>query len=575
MPSPAKAGYSKVVTHDEDEDEHEGNDEHSSLPYGGWNEASQLSKWTYSWVTPIVKRGSTQQLCVDDVPPTPAPLRMDGLVELMKQNCAEKGIFEPKDDKKTLLMTVFVPMFFGEYFKAWCFNVVQQSCELTTPILLRMFIQWHGSGEPLSTGVVYSFLLFTLAVISSWSMANGGVKNYVSGLKMRASMMALIYEKSTRTTGTGETVGQIVNYMSSDSQRFPESCMMTNHMVMTPIWLLLAMAQLVSLMGVSGLLGTVIMILGLVSNKRLWKSLRKLRTKQMMNTDSRIMLVNEALSGIRVLKQNCWEDATVAKITELRNVELGRLKAQERIVALIRFSFFSMPVLVAVVTFGTHALMGAPVDAGEVFSALALFTLIQNYLRMMPRAMASYNQLFISQKRIKTYLQQPERQVLDGERDTQPAVDGCGEVTLTDASYTHAAPESDSNSNGSAVLRDISLKAAHGELIAVVGPVGCGKSSLLLAILGELERTSGSQVVHGSIAYCAQQAWILAGTLRDNVCFGRPYDAKRFELAIECSGLRPDLAQLPAAEFTEIGERCVIRFRPELRSSAVFAAIRL
>eukprot|EP01046_Picozoa_sp_COSAG06_P027479 COSAG06_NODE_2430_length_6872_cov_6.208953_2_plen_220_part_00 len=219
--------------------------------------------------------------------------------------------------------------------------------------------------------------------------------------------------------------------------------------------------------------------------------------------------------------------------------------------------------------------MGAPVDAGEVFSALALFTLIQNYLRMMPRAMASYNQLFISQKRIKTYLQQPERQVLDGERDTQPAVDGCGEVTLTDASYTHAAPESDSNSNGSAVLRDISLKAAHGELIAVVGPVGCGKSSLLLAILGELERTSGSQVVHGSIAYCAQQAWILAGTLRDNVCFGRPYDAKRFELAIECSGLRPDLAQLPAAEFTEIGERCVIRFRPELPSSAVFAAIRL
>ena len=378
MPAPAKAGYAKVVTHDDDDKEAL---LPSRLPYGGWNEASLLSKWTYSWVTPIVKRGSQQQLSADDVPPIPAPLRVDSLVELMKRNCEAKGIFEPGDQKKTLLRTVFVPMFFDEYFKAWFFNVVQQSCELSTPILLRLFIQWHGSGSPVYIGVLYSVLMFALTVISSWSMANGGVKNYVSGLKMRASMMALIYEKSTRSTSTGETVGQIVNYMSSDSQRFPEACMMTNHMLMTPCWLLLAMAQLVSLMGVSGLLGTVIMILGLVSNKKLWKRLKKLRTNQMMNTDSRLMLVNEALTGIRVLKQNCWEDATVAKITEMRDIELGRLKAQERIVALIRFSFFSMPVLVAVVTFGTHALLGDPLDAGEVFSALALFTLIQNYLR--------------------------------------------------------------------------------------------------------------------------------------------------------------------------------------------------
>lgn len=377
MRDPVKAGYAKVVTHEEEEEELL----RSDLPYGGWNEASILSKWTYSWVTPIVQLGSRRQLCVDDVPPIPAPLRLDGLVKLMKRNCEAKGIFQQGNDKKTLLRTVFVPMFFEEYFKAWFFNVVQQSCELATPILLRRFIQWHSSGESVHVGVLYSFLMFALTVIASWSMANGGVKNYVSGLKMRASMMALIYEKSMRSTTTGETVGQIVNYMSSDSQRFPESCMMTNHMIMTPLWLLLAMAQLVSLMGISGLLGTVVMILGLVSNKRLWKRLKKLRTKQMTNTDSRLMLVNEALTGIRVLKQNCWEDATIAKITELRDIELGRLKAQERIVALIRFSFFSMPVLVAVITFGTHALLGAPLDAGEVFSALALFTLIQNYLR--------------------------------------------------------------------------------------------------------------------------------------------------------------------------------------------------
>ena len=81
------------------------------------------------------------------------------------------------------------------------------------------------------------------------------------------------------------------------------------------------------------------------------------------------------------------------------------------------------------------------------------------------------------------------------------------------------------------------------------------RRSLLLAALGELHKKSGSQHLHGAVAYCAQQAWILAGTLRDNVCFGRPYVAAKFWRAIDCSGLRKDLELFPAGEFTEIGER--------------------
>ena len=276
------AGYAPLMSAEDDGAEES---EKSALPYGGYNEASRLRRWTYEWVTPIVKRGSQQQLCVDDVPPIPAMMRVTPLVELMKRKCAEAGVFAPEDEKKTLL---------------------------------RKFIQWHGSDEPFWIGAVLSMLLFTFTITVSICMANGGVRNYVSGLKMRASMMALIFEKSTKMAGTGaQTTGQIVNYMSSDSQRFPESCMMTNHMIMTPIWLGLAMAQLVYLMGASGLLGTAIMVLGLASNKRLWKILKRVRTEQMRNTDGRIMLVNEALAGIRVLKQ-C--DPTTALQSALRFV---------------------------------------------------------------------------------------------------------------------------------------------------------------------------------------------------------------------------------------------------------------
>jgi hypothetical protein len=196
MKSPAKgssSGYAPLHTTADFAEDGEG-----GLPYGGWEDAGRLSKWVYHWVTPILKRGSEQQLSVEDVPPIPQKLRMDELVQLMKKNCAAKGVFEPDDEKKTLLRNVFVPMFFEEYFKAWAFNVLQQSCELSSPIVLRWFVTWHGSDEPLSTGVAWSFLMFSLAVISSMSMAQGGVKNYISGLKMRGSMMAMIFEKSTR-----------------------------------------------------------------------------------------------------------------------------------------------------------------------------------------------------------------------------------------------------------------------------------------------------------------------------------------------------------------------------------------
>jgi len=83
-------------------------------------------------------------------------------------------------------------------------------------------------------------------------------------------------------------------------------------------------------------------------------------------------------------------------------------------------------------TFAETRPQGATVDAGEIFSALALFTLIQNYLRMMPRAMASYNQLFISQKRIKQYMQQKEREDPEktGERSLTPGLDGFGAIKI-------------------------------------------------------------------------------------------------------------------------------------------------
>jgi ABC-type multidrug transport system fused ATPase/permease subunit len=77
----------------------------------------------------------------------------------------------------------------------------------------------------------------------------------------------------------------------------------------------------------------------------------------------------------------------------------------------------------------------------------------------------------------------------------------------------------------------VNLQIKRGKLVAVVGHVGSGKSSLLNGLLGELILKEGSVRVHGSVAYCDQRAWILNATIKDNILFGLPYEKERFERA--------------------------------------------
>lgn len=95
----------------------------------------------------------------------------------------------------------------------------------------------------------------------------------------------------------------------------------------------------------------------------------------------------------------------------------------------------------------------------------------------------------------------------------------------------------------------------QGELLAIVGPVGSGKSSLLSAIVGQIPLVAGSVSVEGTIAYATQQAWVMNATLRDNILFGAEWDEDRYTRALSCCQLLPDLQQLPAGDETEIGER--------------------
>ncbi|KAF4025940.1 hypothetical protein G4228_017948 [Cervus hanglu yarkandensis] len=110
---------------------------------------------------------------------------------------------------------------------------------------------------------------------------------------------------------------------------------------------------------------------------------------------------------------------------------------------------------------------------------------------------------------------------------------------------------------GIPVLKDLNIKIPEGALVAVVGQVGSGKSSVLSAILGEMEKLKGAVQRKGSVAYVSQQAWIQNCILQENILFGSVMQKQLYERVLEACALLPDLEQLPNGDQTEIGEKGV------------------
>ncbi|CAG2057953.1 unnamed protein product, partial [Timema podura] len=105
------------------------------------------------------------------------------------------------------------------------------------------------------------------------------------------------------------------------------------------------------------------------------------------------------------------------------------------------------------------------------------------------------------------------------------------------------------------IISDIDFQARKGHLVGVCGQVGSGKTSLLLAALGQIRLVTGQVTRDGTCAYVSQEPWILNATLRDNILFGENFDAKRYYDTLYCCSLTEDINMLPGGDQTEIGEK--------------------
>ena len=425
--------------------------------------------------------------------------------------------------------------------------------------IFRLFIGYISSpvsSEPVWHGYLIAVAFFIVSMIQSFFSNHYFAIMWKVGMNIRTSLISAIYRKSLKLDNTAKrdrTTGEIVNLMSVDVQRIALMIPFVNNVWSDPLFIIICLYFLWTELGASMLAGLGMLILMLPINGLVSRFQQKFDKRQMKYKDERIKVLNELLNGIRVIKLYGWEIPFIEKVDTIRDKELNLLKKRAYFNAVSYFLWTSVPFLVSLSTFAVYVLSSSDnvLDAEKAFVSLSLFELLRLPLNMLPEMIAQLVTASVSFKRLNRFLNSTELEdyVIRTDHDSNKNA-----ITIENGTFSW-------NRQGDNVitLKSINLAVTKGSLVAIVGQVGSGKSSLLSSILGDIDRISGTVIVNesksGQVAYVPQQAWIRNATLKENILFGNVYNDQLYRDVIEMCALAPDLAILPGGDLTEIGEK--------------------
>ncbi|NXP68542.1 MRP1 protein, partial [Chloropsis cyanopogon] len=551
--------------------------------------ASFLSRITFWWITGLMIRGYRNPLEAKDLWSLNKEDKSEQVVPGLARNWAKEWsktkrqplnmLYEPKKQQKSgdssgdvteeveaLIIkpsqksseaSLFKVLYktFGPYFlMSFLFKAGHDLLMFAGPEILKLLLNFvNNKAAPNWHGYFYTVLLFVCACLQTLILHQYFHICFVTGMRLKTAIVGVIYRKALVITNSARktsTVGEIVNLMSVDAQRFMDLATYINMIWSAPLQVILALYLLWRNLGPSVLAGVAVMILLVPINAVMAMKTKTYQVAQMKSKDNRIKLMNEILNGIKVLKLYAWELAFREKVLEIRQKELQVLKKSAYLAAMATFTWVCAPFLVALSTFSVYVMIDKNniLDAQKAFVSLALFNILRFPLNMLPMVISSIVEASVSLKRLRVFLSHEELDPDSIVRGPVKEAEGC--IVVKNATFSWAKTDPP-------LLNSINFTVPEGSLVAVVGQVGCGKSSLLSALLGEMDKKEGLVVVKGSVAYVPQQAWVQNATLEDNIIFGREMSESRYKRVIEACALLPDVEILPSGDKTEIGEKGV------------------
>nr|CAB3483987.1 unnamed protein product [Digitaria exilis] len=537
--------------------------------------ASWVSLATFAWINTLISKGSMATLTADQVPPVAPADTAEASYALFVSNWPAPGASKTERPVVTALLRSFWPQF----LLTAVLGLAHLSVMYIGPSLVGRFVEFVRRGGELTEGLQLITILLVGKAAETLASHHYEFQGQKLGMRINAALLAAVYRKSLRlSTGARRAhgAGTIVNYMEVDAQEVADVAHQLHDLWLMPLQIAVALALLYAYLGPAVLTAVAAIAVVTVVVAFANKLNIEYQFKFLGKRDERMKAITELLNYIRVIKLQAWEETFGNKIRELRDEELGWLAKSMYFMCANTIVLWSGPLTMTVLVFGTCVLTGVELNAGKVFTATAFFQMLDGPMQSFPESIAAVTQATVSVGRLDRYLLDAElddsavQHVEDTGTGTDVVVEVHDGVFAWDMrGNKHNEEVEDGDEEGESeeekdveatpvletVLKGINIEVRRGELAAVVGTVGSGKSSLLSCIMGEMEKISGMVRVCGSTAYVAQTAWMQNGTIQENILFGQPMHAERYKEIIWSCCLEKDLEIMEFGDQTEIGER--------------------
>ncbi|XP_045928666.1 ATP-binding cassette sub-family C member 9 isoform X2 [Micropterus dolomieu] len=470
-------------------------------------------------------------------------------------------------------------------------------------------VYFMSSTELLQNTSVLAVLLFLALVLQRTFLQASYYVTIETGINLRGALLAMIYNKilrlSTSNMSMGEmTLGQINNLVAIETNQLMWFLFLCPNLWAMPVQIVMGVILLYYLLGWSALVGASVIVLLAPVQYLIATKLADTQKSSLEHSTDRLKKTTEILKGIKLLKLYAWENIFCDSVEETRGKELTSLKTFALYTSMSIFMNAAIPIAAVLATFVMHHFLDKTGPSpSEAFAALALFHILVTPLFLLSTVVRFAVKALVSVQKLGEFLQSDEigddswrngdmplsfeagkkhlgvTKAINRKQPMRYQMDNYEQPTRRQMRPTETEDVAVKVSNGFftwgsnlSTLSDINIRIPTGQLTMIVGQVGCGKSSLLLAMLGEMQTIEGRvfwsklpecEVAREenisknrySVAYATQKSWLLNATVEENITFGCHFSKQRYKAVIDACSLQPDIDLLPFGDQTEIGER--------------------
>nr|XP_025953117.1 cystic fibrosis transmembrane conductance regulator [Dromaius novaehollandiae] len=536
--------------------------------------ANIFSKLFFRWTKPILKKGYRQRLELSDIYQIPSADSADNLSEKLEREW-DRELATSK--KKPKLINALRRCFFWKFMFYGITLYLGEVTKSVQPLLLGRIIASYDPDNShersiayyLGIGLCLLFLVRTLLI----HPAIFGLHHI--GMQMRIAMFSLIYKKTLKLSSRvldKISTGQLVSLLSNNLNKFDEGLALAHFVWIAPLQVVLLMGLLWEMLQASAFSGLAFLIIMVLFQAWLGRKMVKYRDKRAGKINERLVITSEIIENIQSVKVYCWEDAMEKMIESLRETELKLTRKAAYLRYFNSSAFFFSGFFVVFLAVLPYAVTQG-IILRKIFTTISFCIVLRmTVTRQFPWAVQTWYDSIGAINKIQDFLLKEEYKALEYNLTTTGVEldgvtafwdEGIGElfVKAKQENNSSKAPSIDNDlffSNfplhGSPVLQDINFKIEKGQLLAVSGSTGAGKTSLLMLIMGELEPSQGKIKHSGRISFSPQVSWIMPGTIKENIIFGVSYDEYRYKSVIKACQLEEDISKFPDKDYTVLGE---------------------